>query len=188
MNAFPSYDKSTAPADALPLLEKSEKAFGRLPGLHKVLAGVPVFLDIYQRAHAAFQQTSFSKEELTVVWQAINVEHACHYCVPAHTGIANMMGVDPSLTEALRTEAPLGDAKLEALRDFTLAMVRQRGDVSEAQLAHFYDAGYGPQQVLEVILGISQKVMSNYTNHVAKTPVDDLFSKYRWEKNATAAA
>jgi hypothetical protein len=41
-----------------------------------------------------FCKQFFNEEELTVVWQSINVEHACHYCVPAHTGIAAMMKVD----------------------------------------------------------------------------------------------
>ncbi|MEV8466473.1 carboxymuconolactone decarboxylase family protein [Fluviibacterium sp. DFM31] len=188
MTDFPSYDLDTASDAAKPLLEKSQKGFGRLPGLHKVMAGAPGLLDVYQQAHAAFQNSSFDKDELTVVWQSINVEHACHYCVPAHTGIANMMGVDAGLTEALRDEAPLGNDKLEALRSFTLAMVRQRGEVSEDQIAAFYAAGYGPQQVLEVILGISQKVMSNYVNHVAQTPVDEVFRKFAWEKKADKAA
>jgi hypothetical protein len=44
-----------------------------------------------------FVNSSFNEEELTVVWQSINVEHACHYCVPAHTGIAAMMKVDEGL-------------------------------------------------------------------------------------------
>ncbi|WP_193142481.1 MULTISPECIES: carboxymuconolactone decarboxylase family protein [unclassified Meridianimarinicoccus] len=188
MTDFPSYDLDTAPQAAKPFLEKSQKAFGRLPGLHKVMAGAPGLLDVYQQAHAAFQNSSLDKDELTVVWQAINVEHGCHYCVPAHTGIANMMGVDPALSEALRNEAPLGNDALEALRTFTLAMVRQRGEVSEAQLAAFYAAGYGPQQVLEVILGISQKVMSNYVNHIAQTPVDEVMQKFAWEKKSDQAA
>lgn len=188
MADFASYDLDTAPEAAKPLLEKSLKGFGRLPGLHKVMAGAPGLLDVYQQAHAAFQATSFDKDELTVVWQAINVEHACHYCVPAHTGIAHMMKVDPALIEALRNEEPLGNDKLEALRSFTLQMVRQRGDVTEEQLQAFFAAGYGPQQVLEVILGISQKVMSNYVNHVARTPVDEVFHKFAWEKKTDAAA
>jgi hypothetical protein len=49
-----------------------------------------------------FVNSSFNEEELTVVWQSINVEHACHYCVPAHTGIAAMMKVDEAIT--LRNE------------------------------------------------------------------------------------
>jgi hypothetical protein len=52
------------------------------------------------KLHELFVNSSFNEEELTVVWQSINVEHACHYCVPAHTGIAAMMKVDEAITEA----------------------------------------------------------------------------------------
>ena len=44
-----------------------------------------------------------------------------------------------------------------------------------------FAAGYGQQQVLEVILGLSQKVISNYVNHVAKTPVDKVFEQFAWQ-------
>lgn len=67
-------------------------------------------------------------------------------------------------------------------------MVRERGNVTQDQLDAFYAAGYGQQQVLEIILGLAQKVMSNYTNHVAKTPVDEPFQKFAWEKSANKAA
>jgi len=36
--------------------------------------------------------------------------------------------------------------------------------------------------VLEVILGLSQKVISNYVNHVAKTPLDEMFQPFAWSK------
>jgi alkylhydroperoxidase family enzyme len=90
------------------------------------------------------------------------------------------MKVDPALTEALRNKAAMPTAKLQALQDATLSIVRNRGNISEVELAAFYAAGYGQQQVLEIILGLSQKVISNYTNHVAKTPVDDAFKKFTW--------
>lgn len=117
-----------------------------------------------------------------MVWQTINVEHECHYCVPAHTGIAHSMKVAPALTEALRNDEAMPTEKLQALKDFTLAVVRERGNVSETELAAFFAAGYGQQQVLEVILGLSQKVISNYVNHVAHTPVDKVFEKFAWSK------
>ena len=135
--------------------------------------------------HKLFTQTAFDAEELTVVWQSINVEHACHYCVPAHTGIAKMMKVSDDLTEALRNEAPLPSAKLEALRTFTVQMVRERGNVSEAQMQAFFDAGYGHRAVLDVVLGLAQKTMSNYINHVAQTPVDEVFRPLAWTRADT---
>ncbi|SIO09133.1 carboxymuconolactone decarboxylase family protein [Vannielia litorea] len=189
MAEFTLHDETTAPAESLPLIEKSKKAFGRLPGLHKVMAEAPALMEGYQLLHGLFQNnTSFDKDEITVVWQTINVEHACHYCVPAHTGIAKAMQVDDAITEALRNETPLPSERLEALRSFTLAMVRQRGEVSDAQLQTFLDAGYTKRQVLEIVLGIAQKVMSNYTNHLADTPVDEVMQKFAWEKQGTKAA
>jgi hypothetical protein len=65
---------------------------------------------------------------------------------------------------------PLPDAKLEALRTFARAMVAKRGWVDQVDIQAFVDAGYGQRQVLEAILGVGLKVMSNDTNHVADTP------------------
>ncbi|WP_415754576.1 carboxymuconolactone decarboxylase family protein [Pseudomonas leptonychotis] len=182
MSSFTLHDQHSASEAAKPLLEKSQKAFGRVPGLHAVMAESPELLDGYQVLHGLFLNSSFDADEKTVVWQTINVEHACHYCVPAHTGIAKLMKVSDEINNALRDETPLPTPKLEALRDFTLAMVRQRGELEAKQLDAFYAAGYTQRNVLEVILGLSQKVMSNYTNHIAQTPVDKVFEVYAWAK------
>ena len=108
--------------------------------------------------------------------------------MPAHTGIAKMMKVDDAITEALRNETPLPTPKLEALRTFTLAMVRDRGFVSDTDTQAFLDAGFTQTNILEVILGAAQKLMSNYTNHFAKTPVDQVFQKFAWQKKSAIAA
>lgn len=178
MSTFTLHTMDSAPVASKPLLENSVKGFGMIPALHAVMAESPQLLNAYQQLHLLFQQTSFNKEELTVVWQSINVEHDCHYCVPAHAMIADAMEVDPALTQALRGQQPLRSLKLEALREMTLALVRQRGQVSEPQLRAFYAAGYSQKQVLEIILGIAQKVMSNYTNHIADTPLDERFQPF----------
>ena len=182
---FPSHDQNTAPEASKPLLEQSQKAFGRLPGLHKVLAESPQAYEGYQVLHKLFIETDFDAEELTVVWQAINVENECHYCVPAHTGIAKMMKVSDEISDALRNETALPTPKLEALRTFTVQMFRQRGNVSDDQMKAFFDAGYGHRAVLDVILGMAQKTISNYVNHVAQTPVDDVFKPLAWERGDT---
>ncbi|MEL6980049.1 MAG: carboxymuconolactone decarboxylase family protein [Pseudomonadota bacterium] len=189
MTDFTAHSIETAPEDSRPLLEGSKRAFGRVPGLHAVMAEAPALLDGYQKLHKLFaENTSFDKDELTVVWQTINVEHACHYCVPAHTGIAKMMKVDEAISTALRDETPLPNARLEALRSFTLAVVRERGNVAEAEVQAFLNAGFTKRQILEVILGVSQKVMSNYTNHLAQTPVDAPMKAFAWEKKSGDAA
>ncbi|MEL6100059.1 MAG: carboxymuconolactone decarboxylase family protein [Pseudomonadota bacterium] len=188
MTDFPSHDLETAPEASKPLLENSQKAFGRLPGLHKVMAESPQALEGYQLLHKLFAETDFDADELTVVWQTINVEHECHYCVPAHTGIAKRMKVSDEIIDALRDETPLPSEKLEALRRFTLQMLRERGNVTDAQMQAFFDAGYGHRAVLDIILGLAQKVMSNYTNHVAETPLDEPVKPFAWKRSGTPLA
>jgi len=189
MPSFDLHTIETAPEESRPLLENSQKSFGRIPGLHAVMAEAPALLEAYQQLHQMFaEQTSFDKDELTVVWQTINVEHNCTYCVPAHSGIAKRMKVDDAINDALRDETPLPNARLEALRSFTLAVTRGRGHVDEAELQAFLDAGFTKRQVLEVILGLSQKVMSNYTNHIAQTPLDAPFKTNAWSAPSSQVA
>ena len=182
MTDFTLYTADNAPQDSKPLLGKSVEAFGMVPGLHAVMAEAPGLLEGYQVLHQLFLDSSFDDEETTVVWQTINVEHNCHYCVPAHTAIAKQMEVDDAVSDALRNEDPLPNERLEALRTFTLSVVRERGNVDDDAVQAFLDAGYTKRQVLEVILALSQKVMSNYTNHLANTPVDEPFAKFDWKK------
>jgi alkylhydroperoxidase family enzyme len=186
LSNFKIHSVESAPEQSKPILEGAVKQMGRVPGLFGVMAESPNTLKAYTQLHQAFNESSFDADELTVVWQTINVEHECHYCVPAHTGIAHSMNVDPAITEALRNRAALPTEKLQALHDFTLSMVRNRGNVPESEMAAFFAAGYGQQQVLEVILGLSQKVISNYVNHVAQTPVDKVFEQFAWEAQTQA--
>ena len=178
MTTLTVHSIESAPETSKPLLDNSLKDFGMVPNLHAVLASAPKALEGYQQLHKLFGETSFNAEELTVVWQSINVEHECHYCVPAHAAIAASMNVDPELTQALRTKSPLNDSKLQALQDLTLIIVRNRGQVSQEELSAFYAAGYSEQQVLEIILGVAQKVISNYTNHIANTDIDAPFKAF----------
>ncbi|MDX1705004.1 carboxymuconolactone decarboxylase family protein [Pseudidiomarina sp.] len=182
MSDFTLHDKDSAPSASKELLKASEKDSGMIPNLHGVMAESPELLEAYQTLHKLFMKSSFNNDQTTVVWQAINVEHKCHYCVPAHTAIAKSMDVSDEIIDALRKEEPLPSHELEELRDFTLKVVRSRGQVTDDDLETFYKAGYTKKNVLEVILAVGQKVMSNYTNHIAETPLDKPFEKFRWEK------
>jgi alkylhydroperoxidase family enzyme len=175
---FTLHTSETASPEGRTELEQSVKAFGFVPNLHAVLAEAPNVLKAYKELHTLFQGGSFNNEELTVVWQTINVENECGYCVPAHTGIAHMMKVDGALIDALSKGTELPTAKLQTLKDTTLALLRQRGHLQTGQVEAFTAAGYANQQLLEILLGIAQKTISNYTNHLANTPVDAPFQKF----------
>ncbi len=188
MSTFTIHTLESAPAASRPLLEDSFKAYGMIPNLHAVMAESPEHLDAYKKLHEIFQQTSLSPIERNVVWLAINVEHRCHYCVPAHSWIAKSQGVDEPTLRALREARSLPDARLEALRQFTLKLVRQRGEVAQQDVEQFLAAGFTSRNVLDILVGLAQKVMSNYVNHLAATPVDAPFAAFAWSKPQHAAA
>ena len=127
MSEFKLHTLETAPAQSLPLLEKSIKGFGSIPNLHAVMATAPKVLEAYQVLHQLFMQSSLSAEEKTVVWQTINTEHQCNYCVPAHSAIAHMMKINPSIIDALKKNQDLDNPKLQILKETTLSLVRNRG-------------------------------------------------------------
>ena len=109
--------------------------------------------------------------------------NGCTYCMAAHTSLSQMAKVPNDVIEALRNGTSIADAKLEALRVFAARVNETRGWVEQSDLDAFFAAGYTKQTVLDVILGTSLKVMSNYTNHVAQTPVDAAFKANAWAAN-----
>ena len=91
MTDFTLHTVDSAPKESKPMLENAEQSMGMIPSLLAVLAEAPGALEGYQTLNDLFTRTSFDASEQTVVWQTINVENECHYCVPAHTGIAHMI-------------------------------------------------------------------------------------------------
>ena len=178
---FIRHDLETAPDDSKPLLKRLLAQSGP-NGFYAVTAASPETLGAYDALHRAFSASSFSDEEKTVVWQTINVENECHFCVPAHTYMAKAMKISDAVSDALRDETPLPTARLEALRDFTLLMVRNHGHLSDAEMAAFLSVGFTHQNMLEVVLGLAQKTISNYVNHLARTPADPQYAPYAWTK------
>lgn len=144
------------------------------------MAETPDLLGDYKKPHELFANSSFDEDEPIVASQILNVGHNCHDCVPAHTGIAKRMEMDHVITNALRNETVVPNARMEALPDCTLGTVCTRGSVDDAKVKAFLDAGFTKRQILEVVLGAAQEVVSNYTNHLAETPVDKPFEKFEW--------
>ncbi len=182
MTTLDVLSKDQVPAESQELLDQMQKSIGMIPNFHAMLAVSPQALKGYMALHQLVTETAFTAEEMTVAWQTINVEHGCHYCVPAHTAVAHCMNVDQAISDALRNETSLPTDKLEALRTFTLQIVRNRGNVSPAEVDTFKAAGFDDRSIADVLLVLAQKTMSNYLNHIANTPIDDAFAPFAWSK------
>ena len=179
---FPLFDENTAPETAQSLLAKTKEEFKMIPNLERTMALSPTLLESYVTCWSLFSKTSLSPIERQIVYQTANFENECDYCVPWHTLLAKQVKMPKEDIEALRTGAKLSNQRYEALRVFTQSLIRTQGKIVRSELDAFMQAGYVPQQALEVILGIAIKTMSNYTNSITGTPLDDVVKPYQWHK------
>lgn len=178
---YPVHTAETAPDKAADSIERASAAFGFLPNLIGIMAESPALAEAYLSLAEIFQsKTGFDAAEQHVVLLTVSRYHECHYCMAAHTTTAGMMGVDAAVVDAIRNDRPIDDTRLEALRQLTHEMVDSRGWPSEAIQQRFFDAGYESAQVFDVLVGIAQKTLSNYTNHLADTPVDEPMQGNSW--------
>lgn len=175
---------SEAGADAI---RKAESAFGFAPNLVRILAESPQAAEAYLAVHDLFSKTDLSPVEQQVVLLSTSFENRCHYCMAAHTAVAQQAGASEDVVQALRSGNPIPDARLEALRTFVVTLVQERGWVGEEAVRAFLDAGYEKRHVLDVIIGVMLKTCSNYANHIADTPVDEPFQPFAWEPPQEAA-
>jgi len=185
---FTSYTVETAPEAARPIFEGVKGAFGFVPNLQSYMAESPELLAGYTALWDHFSKTTLTAHEQQVVYLTSNYENECHYCMAGHTTLAKMQKMESAVIEALRAGTPLPDARLEALHRFTTLVVRNRGWVDAADVDAFIAAGYTKRNVLEVVLGVATKVMSNYTNHIVHTPLDDFMKGNEWSKPEAVAA
>lgn len=179
-------DIETAAGKAKALLEGAKQKLGFVPNMYGAMANEPALFEAYSSGYDAFRaECGFTPAEQEVVFLAISRENGCSYCMAAHSFVADVMSKVPAVvTDAIRDGRPINDAKLEALADFTTKMVRTRGRPSDADVAAFQAAGYSEKNMLGIILAISVKTLSNYTNHVFHTPVDAAFAGRIWKTAA----
>lgn len=169
------YTIESAPQAAKETLQGVERAYGFVPNLMGVMAGAPPLAKGYATLAKLFGETSLSPHEQALVLLSASRENECNYCVAAHSMGALMAGTSSEVVNALVEGRPLPDEKLEALARFTASLVDNRGYPDSAVTKSFVEAGYTGTNMLEVILGVGLKTLSNYTNHIAETPIDDVF-------------
>lgn len=187
MTNFTIHTVETAPDAARPLLQGARSKLGFVPNLYASLAESPAALSAYLMLSDLLGETSFTPTEQQVVALAVSAENGCGYCMAAHSTIARHMVQVPSrIVDALRDGRALDDSRLEALRRFAEAVVRDRGKVRGQTLDTFIAAGFSQQQAIEVVLGVAMKTLSNYGNHLFEAPIDAAFEAETWPRARAA--
>jgi AhpD family alkylhydroperoxidase len=159
---------------------------GMTTNLERAMAASPALLSAYTQAMELFETTSLSLIERQIVLQAISVDNDCRYCQAWHAAMLTRMGLTELDISALRAKRPLSDARLEALRSFSVAVSQQRGHLTDDAWRAFLSSGWTTQHALEVIVGIGAKTMSNYASSLMHVAVDRIVEKYSFRESVDA--
>jgi uncharacterized peroxidase-related enzyme len=181
LKSLPALNLETATGAQKEILESAQKQVGFIPNMYANMANVPGVLSTYLHGYGLFRKDSgFTPTEQEVVFLAVSQTNGCKYCTAAHSMIADKMsGVPADVLQAIRTSQPIADARLAALFALTQDMVKRLGQPSAEKVKAFLDAGYTESHVLNIVLAVAVKVLSNYTNYAFATEVDERFAAYK---------
>ncbi|WIX32603.1 carboxymuconolactone decarboxylase family protein [Salinicola sp. JS01] len=181
MTDFALHTVESAPQEAKERLESTQKKMGFLPNLFAKMAEAPALLEAYQTLDDIYSRTSLTAAQQQVALLAISSVNGCSFCVAAHTGGAKAAKVPEGDIEKLRELKNPDEPKLKAVARFAKHLVEARGWADDAEVQAFLEAGFEKQQLLELVIAVSLKTLSNYTNHITGTPLNDELKAFEWQ-------
>lgn len=184
MTQFTVHDENSAAAEVRSALAQAKKQLGFIPHLYGVLAESPQAFAAYQALSDQLRKSSLSIPAQQIVLLTASRHNECAYCVAVHSTLAAASKVDVGVIEAVRDDKPVDDPELEAVRRFTGLVVDTRGWVADEDVQSFLDSGFTRRQILDILTGVAMKTLSNYTNHLAHTALDESFAAYAWTPNS----
>jgi uncharacterized peroxidase-related enzyme len=152
------------------IFDSLQKGLGFVPNLYAYFAkqetALADYLTLQNRKHTLLAK---EREVINLVTSQIN---GCQYCLSAHTVFAKMHGFNEDQIYGIRRgEAPF-DAKLDALAKFTTSVVKNRGRATEEVKEAFFAAGYTEANMVDVVITIGDKIMSNYLHNLTGLEID----------------
>jgi len=178
-----------APDTARAGLATAQKNNGFLPNLVRLLANAPTALEAYQTLTAINARSELSPAEREAVQITAAATHGCGFCVAGHTAIAyKKIGLNENIVNALRNGDRVPDHRLDAVAEFTRAVIRGRGNVLDDELKIFLAAGFSEANALEVVLGVSLATLCNFSNNLGRPALNPELAAYAWNPAAVEAA
>ncbi|WP_246474468.1 carboxymuconolactone decarboxylase family protein [Arenibacter arenosicollis] len=118
------------------------------------------------------RKTTLKTKEKEVINLVVSQFNGCNYCLSAHTQIGKMNGFTEDQILEVRTGKASFDSKLDALAKFVLSTVENRGRASEAVKEQFFVAGYTEANLIDVVIVIGDKTISNLIHNLADFEID----------------
>jgi uncharacterized peroxidase-related enzyme len=152
------------------IFDKLKSSLGMVPNLYATLAHSPTALGDYLTLQN--RKSSLKAKEREVINLAVSQVNECEYCLAAHTVLGKMNGFSDSQIVDIRRGEAVFDSRLNALVKFVHSVVERRGKPSEELTTALLDAGYTRENVVDIVMAIGDKIITNYLHGVTEVPVD----------------
>ena len=158
---------------AAELLDTLRGAIGKDLNIFTTMAHSPAALKSYMDVSGNLKAGTLDAKLLESIALTCAGFNGCGYCASAHTAIGKGAGLsDENLASALESGTCDCDGNGQAALTFTKALLKNRGQVSDADFAAVKDAGFSEAQIIEIVAAVGLNIFTNYFNDVAQTAID----------------
>jgi AhpD family alkylhydroperoxidase len=166
--AVPTRDQVSANNQAI--FDNLQKGLGFVPNLYATFGYSENGLGNYLTLQNA--KSSLTKKEREVINLVVSQVNDCRYCLSAHTVLGKMNGfTDEQILEIRGGEASF-DTKLNALAIFVKQTTENKGRPSADSIDAFFAAGYTNESLVDTLIVIGDKIVSNYLHGITQIPID----------------
>lgn len=152
------------------IFDNLQNSLGFVPNLYATYAHSETALENY--LNFANAKTSLSAKEKEVVNLVVSEVNSCIYCLSAHTAIGKMNGFTDAQILEIRSGNASFDNKLDALAKLVKNATENRGNTNQIILDNFFNAGYSKGNLIDVLVLVGEKTISNYIHNTTQVPVD----------------
>lgn len=170
MTAFSVPTRDDVTPDNQAIFDNLKKALGFVPNLYATFAHSPTALGTYLALQNA--KSSLKPKEREVINLVVSQVNDCEYCLAAHTALGKMVGFTEAQILEIRRGRASFDPKLDGLARFVREVTEKRGHVSAAATDAFLAAGWSQANLVDAIMVVGDKSISNYLHGATKIPVD----------------
>lgn len=170
MTTFNVPSRNDVSADNQAIFDNLQKGLGFVPNLYASFAHSETALGNYLTLQNA--KSSLTGKEREIINLVVSQVNDCIYCLSAHTVVGKMQGFTEEQVLKIRKGESIGDAKLDALANLVRNVAIKRGHADKFVVDAFYAAGYTKGGLVDALMVIGDKTISNYLHGVTQLAVD----------------
>lgn len=171
MSVLKAVSRETAPPKSKELLAGVEQGVGKSSNMMRIVANSPAILGAYLQFNQAFDQARMTPKLRALITAAVAELNGCDYTLSTAMVLGPRAGATVEELNAAR-QIRASDPKITAALQFTAQTVKERGQVSAAEVEKLHGAGFDDEEIVEIVALIALNIFRNYINLVAGTEID----------------